>query len=303
MCASNSSAETINIDQSLVRRLIAAQFPQWADLAIKPVEFGGWDNRTFHLGDHMTVRLPSAKHYAEQVEKEQFWLPKLARNLPLPIPEPLGLGKPGEGYPWHWSIYRWIDGGTAKFERIADLVQFARALARFLKALQAIDSAGGPLPGQHNFFRGGELAVYDEQTQQALKTLEGRIDTHIAREIWERALKSEWQNPPVWFHGDVSWGNLLTSKGELSAVIDFGTSGIGDPACDLVIAWTMFRGESREMFRQELTLDDATWARARGWALWKAMIILAGMAGTNSPGGGSSRRVIDEIIADHKFQR
>lgn len=303
MSDANSSPETVIIDKSLVGRLIAEQFPQWADLVIKPVEFGGWDNRTFHLGDHMTVRLPSARHYAEQVKKEQFWLPKLARNLPLPIPEPLGLGKPGEGYPWHWSIYRWIDGATAKVERIADLVQFSHALARFLKALRAIDSTGGPLPGKHNFFRGGELAVYDEQTRQALETLDGRIDTHIAREIWERALNSEWQEPPVWFHGDVSWGNLLTSKGELSAVIDFGTSGIGDPACDLVIAWTMFHGESRKVFREGLGLDNETWARARGWALWKAMIILAGMAGTNSPGGGSSRRVIDEIIADYKLQR
>ena len=160
-----------DITPSLVRRLVMAQFPRWASLPIEAVAFGGWDNRTFHLGRDMTVRLPRAARYAAQVPKEHYWLPKLAPSLPLPIPVPLAMGVPAFGYPWHWSIYRWLEGETATIERIADLRQFALALAEFLIALQRIDPTGGPLPGPHNFYRGGSLAVYDAETRQAIAAL------------------------------------------------------------------------------------------------------------------------------------
>lgn len=151
----------VTIDTALVSRLVATQFPRWKDLAVRPVASGGWDDRTFHLGDHMLVRLPSAAAYALQVEKEHRWLPRLAPLLPLPVPVPLAMGAPVDDYPWHWSVYRWIEGETATLERIASLPQFAAGLAQFLVALQRIDPAGGPAPGQHNFFRGGPLSVYD----------------------------------------------------------------------------------------------------------------------------------------------
>ncbi len=292
--------DEVDIDVSLVRRLVAAQFPQWADLPVKPAEFGGWDNRTFHLGEHMTVRLPSGPWYALQVEKEQRWLPRLAPHLPLPIPVPLAKGAPAEGYPWQWSVYRWLEGEPATAERITDLRQFAMALAEFLIALQRIDPSGGPPPGRHNFFRGGPLAVYDDETRQAMAALDGRIDTDAASAVWEAALKATWHGPPVWFHGDVAWGNLLVKGGHLSAVIDFGTSGVGDSSCDLAIAWTLFGGESREAFRAALGLDGATWARGRGWTLWKALITLAEHIDTNPLKAGKARRVIDEVLADHE---
>ena len=300
MCPDDLRADEVNIDVSLVRRLIAAQFPQWADLPIKPVEASGIDNRTFHLGEDMTVRLPSGPWYALQVEKEQRWLPKLAPLLPLPIPTPLAMGVPADGYPWHWSVYRWIEGETASSERIADLRQFATELAQFLVALQRIDATGGPPPGRHNFFRGGPLTVYDAETRQAIAALDDKIDTDAASEVWEVALKATWHGPPVWFHGDVAGGNLLVKEGRLSAVIDFGISGVGDPSCDLAIAWTFFGGESRDAFRAALQLDDATWARGRGWALWKALITLAEHIDTNPLEAGRGRRVIDEVLADHK---
>jgi aminoglycoside phosphotransferase (APT) family kinase protein len=284
---------------SLVSRLVAAQFPQWADLPVTPAVPQGWDNRTFRLGAHMTVRLPSGAVYAPQVEKEHRWLPKLAPLLPLPIPVPLAKGAPAEGYPWQWSVYRWLEGETATAERIADLRQFATALARFLTALQRIDPAGGPPPGRHNFFRGGPLAVYDAETRQALAALEGKIDTNAASAVWEAALAASWHGSPVWFHGDVAAGNLLVRDGQLGAVIDFGTSGVGDPSCDLAIAWTLFGGESREVFRAALGLDDAIWARGRGWTLWKALITLADHIDTNPSEAGIARRVIDELLADH----
>lgn len=283
-----------SIDTDLVRRLVDAQFPEWRHLPVSPVAFGGWDNRTFHLGDEMTVRLPSAAAYSLQVEKEQRWLPKLAPLLPLPIPTPLAMGKPAEGYPWHWSIYRWIEGETAKNARIDDLVAFALSLADFLVALRGIDPADGPAPGQHNFHRGGPLTVYDGEARQAVAALEGRIDTQAATAVWEAALAATWSGSPVWFHGDVASGNLLVEDGRLSAVIDFGTSGVGDLSCDLAIAWTFFEEESREAFRARIAVDDATWARGRGWALWKALITAANQAEVER-----QRQVIDDVLADH----
>ena len=299
MPAGSSDPAGGRIDAALVRRLIAAQFPRWADLPVEPVEVGGWDNRTFHLGARMTVRLPSAAAYAPQVEKEHRWLPTLAPLLPLPIPVPLAKGYPAAGYPWPWSVYRWLDGETANDGYIADLRRFADALARFLGALYRIDPAGGPPPGPHNFFRGGPLAVYDLETRQAIAALGGEIDTDAAGAVWEAALATVWTGPPVWFHGDVAAGNLLVKNGRLGAVIDFGTSGVGDPACDLAIAWTLLRGESRDAFRAALGLDDATWARGRGWALWKGLITLAEHRRTSTPEAREARGVIDEVLADH----
>ncbi|MEI9406116.1 aminoglycoside phosphotransferase family protein [Mesorhizobium argentiipisi] len=287
------------IDADLVRRLVDAQFPGWRHLPVSPVAFGGWDNRTFHLGDEMTVRLPSAAAYSPQVEKEHRWLPRLAPLLPLPIPTPLAMGEPAEGYPWHWSVYRWIDGETARSARIDDLNAFAVSLADFLVALRGIDVTDGPAPGQHNFHRGGPLTVYDDEARQAIAALEGRIDTQAATTVWEAALAATRFGSPVWFHGDVASGNLLVEDGSLSAVIDFGTSGVGDPSCDLAIAWIFFEGASREAFRTRIAVDDATWARGRGWALWKALITVAGHD-ANQAEAERQRRVIDEVLSDHR---
>ncbi|RWM05725.1 MAG: aminoglycoside phosphotransferase family protein [Mesorhizobium sp.] len=289
----------VDIDTDLVRRLVDAQFPEWRHLPVRPVASGGWDNRTFHLGDEMTARLPSAAPYSLQVEKEHRWLPRLAPLLPLPIPAPLAMGEPAEGYPWHWSVYRWIEGETAKTARIPDLRTFAVTLAEFIAALKRIDPTGGPVPGQHNFYRGGPLTVYDGEARQAIAALDGQVDTQAATKVWEAALAATWHGSPVWFHGDVASGNLLVEDGRLSAVIDFGTSGVGDPSCDLAIAWTFFEGESREAFRAAIAVDDATWARGRGWTLWKALITVAGHD-ANQAEVGRQRRVIDEVLADHE---
>jgi aminoglycoside phosphotransferase (APT) family kinase protein len=236
-----------------------------------------------------------------QPEKEQCWLPKLAPLLPLPIPVPLAMGAQDEGYPWHWSIYQWLDGETAAIENIDDMHRFAIALAEFLVALQRIDPTGGPPPGPSNFYRGGPLSIYDTETRQAIAALDGRIDTAAATAAWESALDATWHGSPVWLHGDISTGNLLVQNGRLSAVIDFGTLAVGDPACDLAIAWTLFDGDSRNAFRAALGLDDATWARGRGWTLWKALIVFAGLKGTNPLEVEKSRRIIDEVLTDHRL--
>ncbi|MEV0774439.1 aminoglycoside phosphotransferase family protein [Streptomyces sp. NPDC050433] len=288
------------IDAGLVRRLVAAQFPQWSELPVTPVEVDGWDNRTYRLGDRMTVRLPTAEGYAPAVEKENQWLPKLAQSLPVPIPPILAAGAPGEGYPFNWSIRGWLEGATATPDRIDDLTRFATSVAEFLLALQRIDAAEGPRAGAHSAYRGTPPAHYDDETRRSLAALDGRVDTDRAAAVWDAALGTSRQGPPVWFHGDIAFGNLLVDKGELAGVIDFGTSGVGDPACDLVIAWTMFSGDSREAFRRTVDQDPGTWARARGWALWKALICLVDDIDTNTARAATHFRVIDEVLADHE---
>ena len=288
------------IDAALVQHMVASQFPQWKDLPVRPVALSGWDNRTFHLGEHMLVRMPSAAEYASQVEKEQRWLPRLAPLLPLSIPVPLAIGKPADGYPWKWSIYSWLEGDTAASAPIADLCDFATSLAQFLSALQRIDPTDGPLPGPHSFYRGGSLTTYDAETRRAIAALKGKIDVDAASAVWEAALATSWQGAPVWVHGDISPGNLLVQEGKLSAVIDFGQLSVGDPACDLAVAWTFFTGESRAVFRTRLPLDTGTWARGRVWALWKALIVAAGFTNPNNIESTRSWRIIDEVLEDYR---
>jgi len=290
-----------NITQPLVSELIATQFPQWAHLPIKPVARSGWDNKTFHLGTDLSIRLPSAQAYIEQVAKEQTWLPKLAPHLPLPIPTPIAMGTPSQTYPYHWSIYKWLEGENPTHQNISNPAQFATELAQFLNQLQQIDATQGPPPGTHNFYRGGPLTIYDTETRNALRALHGQIDVHTATDVWETALNAIYQGTPVWLHGDVSAGNLLVQNGQLSAVIDFGCSAVGDPACDLTIAYTFLSGKSREAFRNPLHANEAMWARARGWALWKALITLA--QHTNGPtiDPTETQNIIHDVLADHKY--
>jgi aminoglycoside phosphotransferase (APT) family kinase protein len=281
------------IDAALVERLVAAQFPQWAGLPVRPVELDGWDNRTYRLGDDLTVRLPSHPAYAAAVAKEQEWLPRLAPYLPVPVPVPVGRGRPGCGYPLPWTVNRWLPGTTADPARIDDVAAFAADLAGFLVALRTVDAAGGPKAGDHSFHRGGNLGAYDEETRTCLAALADRPWAAEALEVWEVALDSRWTAAPVWVHGDVATGNLLVRDGRLSAVIDFGCSAVGDPACDLVIAWTFLPDQAREVFRAGVDLDEASWARARGWALWKA---LRGLVDGPDP---LNERTVARLLTEH----
>ncbi|MEV0651014.1 aminoglycoside phosphotransferase family protein [Phytomonospora sp. NPDC050363] len=292
----------VDVGVEQVRRLVAEQFPQWAGLPVRAVSDGGWDNRTFHLGDAMLVRMPSAAEYAQAVEKEHRWLPAFAPVLPLPIPVPLGKGEPGADYPFPWSVYQWIDGEPSSVDRIADPLAFAEDLAGFLLALQKIDPADGPRPGIHNWFRGGTLRTFETYTRDGIEALAGHTNVDLAREIWAAALEARWDGVERWFHGDIAKGNLLLDGGKLSAVIDFGTCGVGDPSCDLAVAWTMLTAEGRRVFRERLSVDDATWARGRGWALWKtlatAMYSVDGEDEGDEAVAKESLRVLDEIYSE-----
>lgn len=284
---------TPQIDTALVRRLVAEQFPHWAQLEIRPVVVGGHDNRTFHLGDELSVRLPSAEAYAPQAEKEGRWLPGLAPHLPLPIPAPVALGRPSVAFPFPWSVNRWLPGDTLAAAGVQDKQELARDLAAFLRALWQIDAADGPPAGPHNFERGkGSPPMYwDDYAQPNLPLLGPQAQA--AEALWQLARQSEWTALPVWVHGDIAAGNLLVQGGRLSAVIDFGCCAVGDPACDLVMAWTYFSGDSRRVFRESCGLDEQTWQRAAGWAVWKALIVL-----TDPRQEAWARRTVNELLAD-----
>ena len=300
--ASKMHADEVDTDVALVGRLLAAQFPQWAELPIEPVRPFGTDNALYRLGDDMVVRLPRRERTSETLQKERRWLPRLAPLLPLAVPVPLAEGNPAEGYPFSWSVYRWLTGETATGGRITDLGQLTADLAQFVAALQRIDPTDGPAPGEHNFFRGEPLGRRDEATRAAIVSLDGEIDVDAVTATWEEALRApEWERPPVWIHGDLDSRNLLVEEGRLSAVIDWGGLGVGDPACDVMVAWKVLSADTRDIFRTALSLDESTWARARGWALSQALMALSYYTlETNPVLVREAHRWMAEVLADHE---
>jgi aminoglycoside phosphotransferase (APT) family kinase protein len=294
-------ADEVETDAALVRRLVAAQFPQWADLPIDRVPSAGTDNALYRLGDDMVARLPRRQRTTGPLEKERRWLPRLAPLLPLAVPSPLADGMPGEGYPFEWSVYRWLDGDAASRERLAGVPDLATELARFIAALQQIDPTGGPPPGEHNFFRGVPLETRDAPTRAAIASLGPSINAGALTAAWKAALRApDWDRPPVWIHGDLDSRNLLVVGDRLSAVLDFGCLGVGDPACDVAVAWKVLSADTRDVLRAELSVDDATWARARGWVLSQALIALSYYTlETNAVLVREAQQWITEVLADH----
>ncbi|MFJ4220182.1 aminoglycoside phosphotransferase family protein [Curtobacterium luteum] len=285
------------IDADLVRRLVATQFPRWADLPVREVEHQGWDNRTFRLGGDLSVRLPSAAGYVPAVEKEQRVLPYLAEHLDVPVPEPVATGEPQDDYPFPWSVRRWLRGSVLLDAPDVDRSRLAADVGAVLVQLRGVPVGPGPAAGAHSFHRGAHPSHYAAEVCAALDALGADVDRPACEAVWSRAAGSRWHGDPVWFHGDVAPGNLLVDDhGRLSAVIDFGTCGVGDPACDLVLAWTFLDAPARRVLRDAVGLDLDTWARARGWALWKSLIMLAGSAG---PGDRTEHgAVLEAVLAD-----
>ncbi|WP_010139675.1 aminoglycoside phosphotransferase family protein [Oceanicola sp. S124] len=292
----------IDLPVDFVAALLAEQFPEWRDESLRPLLPGGWTNRAFRLGETKLLRFPTAHRYGALPERERRWLPLLAPQLSLAIPRVVALGTRGRGYLWSWLITEWIEGQPVSCHTVPDAEALARDLARFLRQLQAIAPPSGvplPLPGPVTFHRGGDLAVYDAETRAALAALSGRIDTGAGAALWDRALAERWQGRPVFTHGDLTPENMLARDGRLVAVIDWGNLAYGDPACDLVMTWSHFDGTAREVFREALDQPPGTWARARGWAFWKAAKVLAGQDG-NQRGAGQALALIETLLAEDR---
>jgi aminoglycoside phosphotransferase (APT) family kinase protein len=286
----------LDTDITLVTRLLAGQFPQWASLPIRPVQPAGTDNAIYRLGESLSVRLPRIDWAVGQPLKEHAWLPRLAPHLSLATPVPLALGEPADGYPWHWSICRWLPGETASSDHLSDPEETATDLARFIHGLQAIDATGGPPPNG----RGGPLHTRDDACRESIAQLGDAIDRSRVEAEWEAALAAPlWSAPPVWIHGDLDARNLLATDGRLSGVLDWGALAVGDPAADVMVAWKMFDADVRRRFRGALEVDDATWSRARGWLLSQAVMILSYYTlETNSILVLEADRWLAELLAD-----
>jgi len=287
--------DELDVDAGLARRLLASQFPDWAELPLVPVLPAGTDHAIFRLGEHMSVRLPRREGIEAQVHLEAEWLPKLAPHLPLAIPAPLAIGLPDDDYPFRWGVSSWLPGGPATGSRLRDAGEAAVDLARFVAALQRIDGVGAPAAG-----RGAPLATRDRQTRIWLADLDGGLDTAAVKAIWEESLAAPvWDGQPLWVHGDLDSRNLLATDGRLSGLVDFGLLGVGDPACDVGAAWKLFSGASRKRFRAELSVDDATWTRARGHVLSQSLGALSYYTlENNAVLVTEARRWLAEVLSD-----
>ncbi len=283
----------MEITDDLVRRLIDAQFPHWSGLPVTPVPRQGHDNRTFRLGTDLAVRLPSHERYVAGISKEDAVLPGLAAHLDLAVPAPVATGAPDVHFPFPWSVRRWLDGETPDQVRGLDRTRLAHDLGLALRDLRAAPTHGGPLGGAHSFHRGCHPSAYGHEVQEALVALDGEVDVEACRDIWRRAVRSAWDADPVWVHGDVAVGNLLVDGDGLAALIDFGTCAVGDPACDLVIAWTYLDADERAVFRAAVDVDEDAWDRGRGWALWKALV-----TDPESPQYDVQRRALAELLSE-----
>ncbi|ONK10073.1 aminoglycoside phosphotransferase family protein [Streptomyces sp. MP131-18] len=283
------------IDTALARRLVDTQFPQWAGLPLRPFEPAGSDHVIHRLGTELSVRLPRHAGAIGQARKEAEWLPRLAPHLPLAVPVPVAVGEPALGYPWPWSVNRWLPGEVATVEALGDCAETAVRLAEFLTALHRF--APEEVPAAQSRLAAPPLADRDRATREAIAATAGVFPAAAMTELWEAALRAPaWAGPPVWFHGDFHTGNLLTSEGRLSAVIDFGGLGIGDPACDLTVAFTLMSAGSRAAFRTALGLDDATWTRGRGWALATGLNAYTSYAAVNPRIAAQTSRQVTEAL-------
>jgi aminoglycoside phosphotransferase (APT) family kinase protein len=289
------------VNAALVSRLIASQHPQWAGLPVERVASDGTTNAIYRLGPSAAVRLPLVRYGEDAIDVEGRWLPRIAPQLPLAISEQIATGEPDAGYPFRWSVHRWIEGEPVSRAPAENLVRLAEDLAAWLGALHRIDATGGRDAALHDL-RSVPLALRDAETRQGLAALADEIDVGAALAAWDEALHAApWTGAPVWFHGDLMPGNLLARDGRLAAVIDFAGLGAGDPACDLMIAWGLFSGASREAFREALRnhirLDDATWARGRGHALYHAAIYIPYYRESNPAGVAAARRLLERVLA------
>jgi aminoglycoside phosphotransferase (APT) family kinase protein len=284
----------VDIDLDVVSRLVAAQFPELADHPISVVRSTGTVNALFRLGDRLCARLPRVEHWARNLDTEWEWLPRLSPRLSLLIPEPVAKGEPTSWYPFSWAIYNWIDGSPYSDELVDDEERAAKDLARFVFELRSLDAeVGAPRGGRR------PLRELDLLTREAIESSGDVIDRDAALAAWELALEAPaWDGEPTWIHSDLLRPNVLVDEGRICAVIDFGGVGVGDPAADLIPAWSVFGRVGQETFRGALDADDGTWNRARGFALHQAAMIIPYYPETNPEFVALAKRTVEEILAD-----
>ena len=284
----------VDIDTELVHGLLKKQFAQWSDLPLVPVASSGTVNAVYRLGDELCVRLPRTRGYAKNLEYELRWLPLLAQHLPLAVPKCVAQGKPTAEYPFAWATYEWLEGETYNLQSGVDESKAAEHLANFVTRFRRIDPADAPKAR-----RSMPLSRLDRVTRTAIDSLEGVVDTRAALSVWENCLQaSEWEGRPVWTHGDLIPPNILVSRGRICAIIDFGSVGIGDPAIDVIPAWSTFGPDARSSFRESVDVDEATWVRGRGFALQQALLIIPYYPKTNPAFVAMAKLTLERILTE-----
>lgn len=282
-------------DTGLVRRLVADQFPGWHDLPVTEVESAGTDNALYRLGDELVVRMPKIDWAVPELDTRARWLPILTPRLSHPVAAPIAVGEPGRGYPWRWSVYRWLDGANPVVGQLDRPDQLAADVVDFISSLRSLDPTLGPPAG---FRRGGHLDDRDLPTRHAIADLGDEIDQEAVTAAWEASLDAGSSSAPqVWLHADLSPGNLLVQAGRLSAVLDF-TPGVGLPDCELIVAWNLLPPSGRSVLRDGLEVEESAWRRGRGWALTIALLQLDYYRSSNPMLAANARHVIREVVAD-----
>ena len=293
MCPERMHAAEVHIDTALVEQLLATQFPKYADLPVSAVRSTATVNAIYRLGDDLSVRLPRVEEWTKDLDKEWYWLPRLAPHLSLRVPEPVVKGHPTRSYSFSWAIYDWIGGQPYSDGLVDDEQRAARDLAQFVAGLRRIDPTGAPPGGRK------PLRELDAVTRAAIESSRDVIDVEAATAAWEHALGAPaWRGNPVWIHADLLRPNVLVRGGRIHAVIDFGSVGAGDPAADVIPAWAVFGPAGRRTFREALDVDDGTWNRARGFALHQAVLIIPYYKESNPDFVALARRTVEEILAD-----
>jgi len=283
----------LEIDELLVHALLKNQCPHWANLPLKTILSSGTDNALFRLGNEYVVRLPRIDWATESINKEYEWIPKIAEFMKTPLSEPVFKGRPDKSYPWSWIVAKWNEGHNPHYEHENEYELLAKDLACFLNELHGIGLPKGP-----SSRRGISLKERDVETQKAIGELERDIDVSSVTSLWNQLSNTpSWNKEPVWVHGDFLPGNILVQNNRLSAVIDFSDVGIGDPACDLIIAWSLFKPHSIKIFRNNLEhIDNDTWERGRGWALSIALIMLPYYKYSNPTLASLARQMIENVL-------
>lgn len=286
-------AGEVHADTAVVQRLLAEQFPALKGLPIRQVQSTGTVNAIYRIGDALYARLPRLAAWASSLRHEGRWLSWLAERLSIAIPEPVSHGAPSREYPLPWAIYRWIEGDPFSDDNIDDEAQAARDLAQFVLELRRLDPSGVPAAGRK------PLRQLDIETRRAIEAARTAIDADGAVSAWEGALDAAaWNGDGVWIHADLLRPNLLVRSGRISAIIDFGSAGVGDPAADVIAAWSVFGPRGRSVFRSVLNVDDDTWRRARGFALHQAVCIIPYYGETNPDFSALARRTVEQVLLD-----
>lgn len=284
--------DEVAIDAALVARLLADQCPDVAQLPIREVRSTGTVNAVYRIGEQLAARVPRVERWAADLSRELTWLPVLGPRLTLPVPRPVFAGTPTVYYPMPWAVYEWIDGSPYAGNRVDEALA-ARDLAAFVAALRRVDPAGAPRAGRR------PLRELDADTRDAITASADVIDAPAAMTVWDAALSAtEWSGNPVWIHADLLPPNLLVHDGRLRAVIDWGGAGVGDPAADVIAAWSVFGPAGRRVFREALDVDDDTWNRARGFALHQAAAIIPYYRRSNPDFVTMAARTIAEAVGD-----